>query len=171
MALRFVVLERASPEAVRSAVAELRPAGEPVVSGWRPVRGQGRPGAVVCVGSVHSAEDAARAVLAAVAGARLVVDADAERDVVDQMCDDLRRLGELDHRVEPAPATGLTAEQRALLARLLGGATLGEAARALHISRRTADRRLAAARQVLGAETTAGALRRAAQLGIAGPRS
>jgi DNA-binding NarL/FixJ family response regulator len=60
----------------------------------------------------------------------------------------------------------LSAEQRALLGQLLGGATLGQAARALHLSRRTADRRLAAARAALEARTTAEALRRAAELGV-----
>ncbi|HKC27720.1 MAG TPA: helix-turn-helix domain-containing protein, partial [Jatrophihabitans sp.] len=61
-------------------------------------------------------------------------------------------------------------EHCALLARLLAGDTLGEAARALHISRRTADRRLAAARRALGVDSTPAALRLAAQLGIAHPR-
>jgi DNA-binding CsgD family transcriptional regulator len=53
-----------------------------------------------------------------------------------------------------------------LLELLLTGATIGEAARRLHISRRTADRRLAAARRALDAGTTAEALRAAARLGV-----
>ena len=45
-----------------------------------------------------------------------------------------------------------------LLRRLASGMSLGEAAMALHLSRRTADRRLAAARRQLRVETTAEAL-------------
>jgi DNA-binding CsgD family transcriptional regulator len=121
---------------------------------------------VVCVDRIETVEDAGRAVLAAVRGARVVVDAAAPRDVIDQLCDDLRRLGELDHRIGPAPDPALSAQERALLAQLLAGATLGQAARALHLSRRTADRRLASARAALGARTTAEALRAAAELGV-----
>ncbi|MDT4942095.1 MAG: hypothetical protein QOJ34_2184, partial [Pseudonocardiales bacterium] len=119
----------------------------------------------VCVGRVVDEACAAQAVLAAVAGARLVVEAHAPRDVVDRLCDDLRRLGELDHRVG-ADRPVLSAEERALIAELLAGAALGEAARTLHLSRRTADRRLASARAALGAATTAEAVRAAAALGI-----
>lgn len=91
--------------------------------------------------------------------------------MVDQLCDDLRRIGELDHRVGAASSGPvLPPDERALLAALLSGATLGEAAQALHVSRRTADRRLASARAALGAQTTPEALRIAARLGV-GPAS
>lgn len=132
---QFVVLEQATPGAAEEAAAELAGGDTTIVHGWQP-----GPGATVCVGRVESAEDAARAVLAAVGGARLVVNAVAPREVVDQLCDDLRRIGELDHRVGPPSGPALSREERALLALLLSGAALGEAARALHISRRTADR-------------------------------
>lgn len=116
---------------------------------------------------VTGREDAVQAVLAAVEGADLVIDATAGRDVIDRLCDDLRRLGAVDHRVEAMPAgPELSADERALLAALLDGASLGEAAVALHLSRRTADRRLAAARRALGASSTAEALARAARLGL-----
>lgn len=133
------------------------------MQGWRADRGR-----VVCVGRVTNAEDAARAVLAGVAGARLVVAADAPREVIDQLCDDLRRLGDLDHRIGQPECPALSQEQQALLALLLSGASLGAAARRLHISRRTADRRLSSARAALGAGTTAQALRIAARMGIGG---
>jgi hypothetical protein len=158
--IRFVVLEDAQPEDVDNAVAEVSVDGADVVRGWRP---GGRP--AVCVGKVVDDGDAAKAVLAAVSGARLVVEADAPREVIDRLCDDLGRIGRLDHRIgRDRPA--LSADERALLAELLAGAALGEAARALHLSRRTADRRLASARAALGAATTAEALRAAAGLGI-----
>jgi hypothetical protein len=158
---RFVVLEGASPEALRAAADELGAAGAEVVDGWRSA-----PPPAVCVGTVARAEDAARAVLAAVSGALLVVDAAGPREVIDRLCDDLRRIGELDHRVGPASGPALRPDERALLAELLAGASLGGAARALHMSRRTADRRLAAARAALGADTTPAALRAAARAGI-----
>jgi DNA-binding NarL/FixJ family response regulator len=161
---RFVVLEP-GPEDPDPFAAELATGGARVVHGWdvRIVPGEPPP---VCVGRVTGPEDAARAVLAAVAGARLVVTTGADRDLVDQLVDDLRRLGEVDHRVGRSPGPTLSDDQRALLAHLLSGATLGGAARHLHLSRRTADRRLAAARTALGARTTAEALSAAARLGI-----
>lgn len=56
------------------------------------------------------------------------------------------------------PAAELTPEGLRLLGLLVEGMSLGEAARSIHLSRRTADRRLAAARLALGAATTAEAL-------------
>lgn len=159
----FVVLEQASPGAVDAAARELAAGASRVVTGWeRPLAGSW----IVCVGRVATRADAAEAVLAAVGGARLVIDCVAPREVVDQLCDDLRRLGELAHRVGEEGAPPLAPEQQALLALLLGGATLGQAAQALHIARRTADRRLASARAALGVETTSAAIAAAARLGV-----
>jgi DNA-binding CsgD family transcriptional regulator len=56
------------------------------------------------------------------------------------------------------PATAIDPDGTSLLALLLQGRSLGEAAPLLHLSRRTADRRLAAARVALGVATTAEAL-------------
>lgn len=142
--------------AVADALAEVRAAGWTVVSGWWLPSGDDR---VVCTGTVASAEDAAAALLAVVAGAGLVAAGRAERDVVDRLCDDLRRLGRLDHRTASTPrAPRLTSEEQALVDLLLRGKTLGEAARALLLSRRTADRRMASVRAKLGVRTTAEAL-------------
>ena len=157
---RFVVLEKADVDVARDVAVGL---GGPMVTGWD---GPAPPGAVR-VGMVVDAAGAAQAVLAAVRGCDLVVLGAAEREVIDQLCDDLRRLGQLDHRVEPSSAPHLGTAERALLAQLVGGATLGEAAKALHVSRRTADRRLAAARRALGAATTAEAVVLARRLGLA----
>lgn len=120
----------------------------------------------MCVGTVGDPAEAGHAVLAAIAGARLVLEACAPRDVIDQLCDDLRRVGQVDHRVGSSRTPRVGSDERALLELLLGGASIGEAARRLHISRRTADRRLAAARHALDAGTTAEALRAAARLGV-----
>lgn len=161
---RFVVLEPGSGDEAAVA-ADLARDGGRVVPGWqvRVVPGEPSP---ICTGRVGTTEDAAAAVLAAVAGARLVVAAEAPRELVDQLVDDLRRLGEVDHRVGDSAGPVLTDDQQALLAQLLSGRTLGEAARRLHLSRRTADRRLAAARAALQAGSTAEALRAAARLGV-----
>lgn len=151
----LVVAEGA--EAFSEALVELRGGGWRLVDGWRGA-GEG----VVCVGTVSSAEEAAEALLAVVAGSGVLVDGRAGRDVLDRLCDDLRALGRLDHRLERR-REALTREQRELLAALADGATLGEAAARLHLSRRTADRRLAAARAALGAASTAEALSRFAR--------
>ncbi|GAB3861450.1 hypothetical protein GCM10028801_25630 [Nocardioides maradonensis] len=109
---------------------------------------------------------AADAVLAAVGGTPVVVLADAPREVIDRLCDDLRRIGEVEHLIAPPAEPTLSATERELLGALLAGCSLGEAAQALHLSRRTADRRLATARRALGVTTTPAAVRRAAELGI-----
>lgn len=138
---------------------------EATADGWRVVDdvAQAGPG-TVWRGVVDGPASAGQAVLAAVSGAGVVVAGTADREVLDRLCDDLRRLGPLDHRFgEPAQ---LTAEEAALLAQLLAGVSLGEAARRLHLSRRTADRRLATGRRTLGAASTPEALVLAARRGV-----
>jgi DNA-binding CsgD family transcriptional regulator len=84
--------------------------------------------------------------------------------VIDRLCSDLRTFGRIEHRLERRRRPALTVEQRELLALLADGLSLGDAAQRLHLSRRTADRRLAAARATLGASTTAEAVHAFAQL-------
>lgn len=157
----FVVIEGdPSGAAVRTAVAEI--GGSPVAS-W-----QGESG-VLCAGVVETAADARLVVLAALAGSDLVVDCRADRDVTDAMCDDLRRLGRLDHRVVQRSDPVLDEDQRTLLSALAAGRSLGSAAQQLHVSRRTADRRLAAARARLGASNTAEAIVTAGRRGLLDP--
>lgn len=161
---RFIVLEDASDAARDAAAAELAAGSARVLTGWhRAVQGV----RIVCAGHVTDRRDAGAAVLAAVSGADLAVLATAPRDVIDQLCDDLSRLGELDHRVGIAVSDNpLSPGEQALLAHLLAGATLGQAAQALHLSRRTADRRLAGARRTLGVDSTSAAMAAAAKLGV-----
>jgi DNA-binding NarL/FixJ family response regulator len=157
----FIVIEgESSGSAVQSALAEI---GRPAVMSWN-----GGPG-VLCTGVVETAADARRVVLAALAGSDLVVDCRADREVADAMCDDLRRLGRLDHRVITVPDPVLADDQRELLVALAAGRSLGWAAQQLHVSRRTADRRLAAARASLGAANTAEAIVTAGRRGLLGP--
>lgn len=148
--MRPLIVVEASPAAVAHARHELKRKGWRVIEKWR-----GNPD-VVCAGVVASETDAAGALLAAIAGAGLLVEGRADRDVLDRLVEDLRRLGEVDHRTrEPQPEPALTHEERELVALLGEGVTVGDAARRLHLSRRTADRRLATARARLGASSTA----------------
>lgn len=158
-----LVIVEGSDSAWRHAVARL------VADGWRVEPGFGpphRPGRVLRSGPVASLADARAALLAALAGHGVVVHALADRSIIDQLADDLRRLGPVDHRVglstEPPALDG---QARELLGLLAEGHSLGEAAAILGLSRRTADRRLAVARRLLGTHRTTEAIARAARLG------
>ncbi|HWJ83006.1 MAG TPA: hypothetical protein VNS55_12280 [Nocardioides sp.] len=150
MTLPYVVVE-AGPDALAEARGELGSLGWRVVD--RIAEGR-REGGLVYALPVTNEDDAAVALFTAIEGVGLLVDAaDAPRPVVDRLCDDLRRLGHLDHRVSAAGPL-LSDEERALMDLLAGGSSLGAAAAALHLSRRSADRRLAAARAKLGADAS-----------------
>ena len=155
--------EAAAPEAVQLLIAELRSRGHEIVG--PPIeKALGRapsPHGVMIV--PVTSDDAARLVIqAAVRGWSVLAINQAPRDVADRLYDDLRRFGRLDVRsVRARPAgDGLSQDERRLLELLAGGMSLGEAASALHLSRRTADRRLATARRALGAATTPEAIAR-----------
>jgi DNA-binding CsgD family transcriptional regulator len=160
----FVVIEAANPAAdahLRQALDAARAGGWEPAPGWLATRGQ-----VVCHGVVGSDADAVQALRAAVGGAGLVIVARAPRETTDRLIDDLGRLGPVRHVTADVPATAAADdEQRRLLGLLADGWTLGEAAAELGLARRTADRRLGAARRALGAQRTADALARARQLG------
>ena len=143
------------------------PAGVRVVDEFR----DGRAGTVV-VAAVMDDASAGAAVLAAVRGSSLVLDASSlSAEAIDRLCDDLRRLGEVDRRDgrdRPAPAAAAVIDDDgiAVLRRLAQGERLGEAAAALHLSRRTADRRLASAKDALGAASTVEAIVIAKERGL-----
>jgi DNA-binding NarL/FixJ family response regulator len=118
----------------------------------------------VYVAEVSDSAGAQQAVLAALRGADLLLAFTADDSVVDALIDDLHRLGNVVY--ETAPEVALTADQVDLLRRLHAGESLGAAAASMHLSRRTADRRLAMARAALGARTTAEALVEAASRGL-----
>lgn len=143
--------------------------GELADDGWSIIRDWVAPRAgeqIACLGTIADAESARRALLAALGGAALVAIAAAERPVIDGLLDDLRRLGPVEHVTTTGSHTVRpNAEQRALLALLADGLTLGEAAYELGLARRTADRRLAAARRALGVERTVEAVAKARKLG------
>jgi DNA-binding CsgD family transcriptional regulator len=171
-----LIVVEGDPGSVARLQARLRSSGLELVAGFgEPARRTGivaRPGAVVRFGVVADPSDAAEALLAAIDGSGLLVDATAEREVVDRLVDDLRRVGPVDHRVGAGgpddPEPGLSPEARAILGLLAEGHSLGEAAAILGLSRRTADRRLDAARRALGVTRTTEAIARASRLGLLG---
>jgi len=160
--VRFMILE-GPDDAWRRAVHEVEATGTPIEAGFAPPYRSGR---IARAGRIASATDARAALLAALAGQGIVAHATADRAVIDRLTDDLRRLGPVEHRVGRAIETQAVDDQvRELLGLLAEGQSLGEAAAILGLSRRTADRRLATARRLLGTERTTEAIARAAQLG------
>jgi DNA-binding NarL/FixJ family response regulator len=161
----FVVIE-GPPGCGDGIAARLAVEGHRVVDAFRaPLDRSG----AICRGVVDGPDSAADALLAALDGAGLLVEASADRATIDRLVDDLRRLGPVDHRATPpAPMPALDPEARAILGLLAEGHTLGEAAALLGLARRTADRRLAAARDALGVERTTEAIARARRLGWLG---
>jgi len=143
--------------------------GRLVSAGHRIVRppieraiGRAPSGSTVLEIPVADESGARAAVEAALAGFGIVVVASAERSVLDRLYDDLRRFGSLDVRGRPPVdiAAALDPEERTLLRLLTEGLSLGDAAAGAHVSRRTADRRLASARRKLGVTTTLEAIAR-----------
>jgi len=121
---------------------------------------------LVLFGRVADGDTAELAVHAAARGAGLVAIADTGSDVGRALLADLARVGPVStdpdapvagETSEPAAGGGgpqLAPEQRALLERLAGGETIAAAAAAEFLSLRTANRRIAEAREVLGVRTT-----------------
>ena len=110
------------------------------------------------VAPVDRPESAAAALAAAAMGDDLVVHVSLSGSTRQRFLEDLTRLGAtiIDGRPpDPQP----TAEQAALLDLLAGGATVTAAAAALHVSRRTTNRMLQEARDVLGVASNAEAVR------------
>jgi DNA-binding NarL/FixJ family response regulator len=100
-------------------------------------------------------------VLAAARGAGVVAIADSAGEVGRALIGDLTRLGAVrrDPDAEPEypesdPLGQLIPEQRALLDRLANGETIAAAAAAEFLSLRTANRRIAQARELFGVRTT-----------------
>lgn len=113
---------------------------------------------VVLFGRVPDLETVRLAVLAAARGVGVVAIADVATEVGRALVGDLGRLGPVFRDPEAEPETDdavvLIPEQRALLERLAGGETIAAAAAAEFLSLRTANRRIAQAREVFGVRTT-----------------
>jgi DNA-binding NarL/FixJ family response regulator len=115
-------------------------------------------------GRVGDADTAELALLAAARGAGIVAITDTSTDIGRAILADLTRIGpvstdpdaDLVTAAEPGggPGPQLAPEQRALLERLASGETIAAAASAEFLSLRTANRRIAEAREALGVRTT-----------------
>jgi hypothetical protein len=136
-------------------VAEARSAGWAIVRGWAAPMTRDR---VVCTGTIGTADDARRALLSAMGGAGLIVAARLDAETLRRFLDDLRRLGPVEHLSDEGGRLRIGDLDRALLARLGEGLTVAEAAAELGLSRSAADRRIAAARRILGVRSTAEAV-------------
>lgn len=114
---------------------------------------------LICIGTISDEATATSAMTALARGVGLIVAIEFSGSALQRFLEDLHRLGSADPLVAPDVPV-LSAEQRDLLAALSGGATVTEAALALFVSRRTANRRLAEARYLLGVTTNAEAVTR-----------
>lgn len=145
---RFVLAEDG---AVDDVLADMQQAGISTVRDWQlpeePWDLTERR--IACAGRIACQRELEDALVAAARGAFLVVEGRVPAELFAPLVDDLRRLGVVEHR----SSNGLDAQQRRLLTFLGEGLSIGEAAAQLFISRRTADRRLAAARAALGVRT------------------
>ena len=146
------------------------------------------PGTVL-LGTIDDEDSASAALIGLVRGHGVLALLAARDDVAARFLDDLLRFGRIDHRPETSSAAanvdlggvdsggvdpgGVGDDRIAVqavdldLLRLLGdGSTVTQASKALHISRRTANRRLIALRQAYGVATTAQLVSRSRSLGV-----
>jgi len=167
----------ATPRYVVSTTSEASSALRRLVrAGWRTREGFALPdpawdvseSRLVLYGRVVDVDTAQLAVHAAARGAGVVAIADESSDVGRALLGDLRRLGPVVRDPEQELIAGngdsaaaggsggpkLLPEQRALLDRLANGETIAAAAAAEYLSLRTANRRIAQARDALGVRTT-----------------
>lgn len=126
---------------------------EEPTTGWRLDRGRH-----VCVAEIKDRQAVESALLLAVRGAGIVAWT-ASPDHAAELYDGLSRLGPVELvGDDAAPADDLAPDQLRMLELLAAGATQVEVAARLGWSRRTVARRLAEARQTLGAKSTAHAV-------------
>jgi DNA-binding NarL/FixJ family response regulator len=151
MERRLIVVS--SVAAMEACVEGLERAGAVVRRGWE-------PGEVVCAGHVQTRRDADAALLAAIGGAGIVALLPDDAELSASFFEDLRRLGPVEVADAPqeSPLARLDDEQRLLLGLLAEGLSVAAASRQVHVSRRTADRRLASARAALGVRSNAEAV-------------
>ena len=113
----------------------------------------------VCVGQVRTEEDAEAAVIAAARGTGILAIVSPGDPVAGSLLENLERVGPVEHRSSSTGKTsGLTPGDGRLLSLLGEGLSVTEAAQALHISRRTAERRLAHIRRALNVGSTSEAV-------------
>jgi DNA-binding NarL/FixJ family response regulator len=99
-------------------------------------------------GFVHDEHDCDAVLVALARGADVVIAIDLPASKRVELLDDISRIADV------RQAKLLTSDERAVVDGLVEGQTLTEVARSLGMSRRTATRRLAAAKLAFGAATT-----------------
>jgi hypothetical protein len=144
---------------MEACVERLERSGAAIRRGWEP-GAEPDPVELVCVGHIKTRRDAEAALLAVLGGAGIVAVLPDDATLSASFFDDLRRLGWVDVAEEafPTPLERLDEEQRRLLDLLADGFSVTAASRRVYLSRRTADRRLAAARAALGVRSNAEAV-------------
>lgn len=148
-----------SSEVMEACVERLERSGASIRRGWE-AEATADVREVVHVGRVDTPRDAEAALLAALGGDGVVAVLPADAALSASFFEDLRHLGrvELADEPSPSPLQQLDEDQRGLLDLLGRGFSVAAAARQLYISRRTADRRLAAAREALDVRSNAEAV-------------
>jgi hypothetical protein len=133
---------------------------EIVGAGWtvRAASGTATATGNVIAMTVADRTDAQASVLLAIGGAGLLVRAQAERSLVDDLVEDLERIGPV-LLVDGATAIRLDPDTWRLVHALADGSTVSVVARAMHMSVRTANRRITDAKEALSAPTRAQLLR------------
>jgi DNA-binding CsgD family transcriptional regulator len=110
---------------------------------------------VVCCGRVATFDDVSSALLAAIRGAGVVARVENEAEPTHRLREELSSLGPIEERArQHGDARELSPEQIQLCLLLGRGLSLTDAASQLHLSRRTAFRRLADTRAALNVATT-----------------
>jgi hypothetical protein len=134
-------------------------ADEVAGAGWTmiPVGSPAQPGTLVAM-VVADPAGAQAAVLEAMRGVGVLVRADGQRAVIDDLVEDLAHIGQV-LRVDGGNAIRLEPDTWRLLHSIAAGTTVSVAARSLHLSIRTANRRIADAKEVMGVQTRAQLLR------------
>jgi hypothetical protein len=160
-----VVLVRDADGAYRAARAIVEVAGARVTIGWELPERPWDLAAIrlVVLGSLGDGRDGEHLVSAVVRGAGAIVGVDRASPAPARPLESLRRAAPLLDWCD-CPTMRLDPTQVRLLAELANGASAGDAAEMVHVSLRTAHRRIAEARDLLGASTTNAA---AAELALA----
>jgi DNA-binding NarL/FixJ family response regulator len=148
-----------SPATARRLAPRLRDDGWNVTDDFTPPNGGWSLAdrRAACVATVTDERDLRDALLAAARGAVIIARIDTAHDVAAQLYEGLSRLGSVDV-VHDGPGNDLTEDERRVLELLAAGAGRDQIANTLNLSRRTVDRRLARARTVMGARSTAEAV-------------
>jgi len=107
---------------------------------------------------VATADDAAAVLESVLAGEGGVVEFVSSAQVTADLIDDLRSIAVVDVIRDDGAGSRLDDTQRRLLVVLADGASMSDAADAVHLSVRSAWRRLAAARAILGVATNCEAI-------------